>query len=294
MHHTFDMNRIPEYLDPNRVFHQHESCAIMDPADESRSIISVTTSNISLNHLRTGSQKDEMSMMLSPSSELRKKGPRGGITDPFPVKLHSLLDSSSDEFDHIISWQPHGRCFLLHKPQEFLKRVMNHYFKQTKLTSFQRQLNLYGFHRLIAPGPDRGGYYHELFVRGMPELATKMIRCRIKGARRGHCEPEKEPEFYKMPCMENMKSKMTMSSTSSLSSTSVSSNSCMYMPTSFPAAVVKKTDDVPIKTGTVVTFEGMEFHYLDAPALAFLEEESVSGDGNDDDHECMWPSNYIL
>jgi hypothetical protein len=43
----------------------------------------------------------------------------------------------------------------------------------------------------------------------------------------------------------------------------------MYMPTSF-------TNDVPIETGTIMTFEGMEFYYLDAPALRFLEDESVN------------------
>lgn len=37
----------------------------------------------------------------------------------FPVKLHYLLeDMESDGLGHIVSWQPHGRCFIVHKPKQ--------------------------------------------------------------------------------------------------------------------------------------------------------------------------------
>ena len=54
------------------------------------------------------------------------------------------------------------------------------HFRQTKLTSFQRQLNLYGFRR-ITKGRDGGAYYHEFFLRGRPDLLRKMIRKKSKG-----------------------------------------------------------------------------------------------------------------
>jgi hypothetical protein len=103
------------------------------------------------------------------------------VAVPFPEKLHMMLScvergGSSD----VVSWLPHGRCFQVHKPKEFVKDVMPTYFRQTKLTSFQRQLNLYGFCRLTS-GTDRGAYYHELFLRGRPFLCKRMIRTRIKG-----------------------------------------------------------------------------------------------------------------
>lgn len=126
-----------------------------------------------------------------------RKGPRGGVATPFPLKLHNLLDSN--QWSDIISWQPHGRCFLLHKPKEFLSEVMPQNFRQTKLTSFQRQLNLYGFCRLTS-GRDKGGYYHELFLRGKPLLCQRMVRMRIKGTRiKAASSPETEPNFYAMP-----------------------------------------------------------------------------------------------
>ena len=64
------------------------------------------------------------------------------------------------------------------------------------MTSFQRQLNLYGFMRKT-DGTDRGSYYHELFLRGRSDLAKIMVRTRVKG----ECKRRAllEPDFYKMP-----------------------------------------------------------------------------------------------
>lgn len=69
------------------------------------------------------------------------------------------------------------------------------------MASFQRQLNLYGFHR-VPYGQDRGSYYHECFLQGRPSLAlritpVKVPRTRIK--RTGKILVEKEPNFYALP-----------------------------------------------------------------------------------------------
>jgi hypothetical protein len=82
---------------------------------------------------------------------------KGGVLIPFPEKLHDMLTKAKPQrFDHIVSWQPHGRSFIVHQPELFVQQVMPRFFKQSKLRSFQRQLNLYGFSRLTK-GPDRGG-----------------------------------------------------------------------------------------------------------------------------------------
>lgn len=123
--------------------------------------------------------------------------------DAFPMKLHRLLEQiEQDGYGSIISWQPHGRAFLIRDPSLFLQVILPRYFpKVSKLTSIQRQLNLYGFERLTRDGPDEGAYYHEAFLRGRPSLsANRMIRKRVKGTGyKAASNPEGEPDLYSMP-----------------------------------------------------------------------------------------------
>ncbi len=130
------------------------------------------------------------------SNYVRKK--TGGVTTPFPEKLMEMLDAESVANPAIVSWLPHGRAFIVRKPKLFTSEIMHNYFRQSKLTSFQRQLNLYGFRR-ITQGVDAGAYYHELFLRGRPNLCMRMNRQKVKGT--GHKQPtdvSSEPNFYAM------------------------------------------------------------------------------------------------
>ena len=43
----------------------------------------------------------------------------------FPAKLHYLLsEMEKDGLDHIASWMPHGRCFLVHDINVFLFKIL--------------------------------------------------------------------------------------------------------------------------------------------------------------------------
>lgn len=43
----------------------------------------------------------------------------------FTARLHRLLTcGDSEKISHIISWQPHGRAFLVHDKQQFEQQVM--------------------------------------------------------------------------------------------------------------------------------------------------------------------------
>jgi len=145
-------------------------------------------------------------MIEGAQSVHNRRGPRGGVTIPFPERLHSMLrDVERDGLSHCISWQSHGRSFLVHEPKQFVAEVMPVHFNQTKITSFQRQLNLYGFCRLTS-GLDRGAYYHALFLRGQPHLVKNMLRTRIKGTGTKQVikNLSKEPDFYNFEPLHEM------------------------------------------------------------------------------------------
>ena len=134
-----------------------------------------------------------------PDSEEFERKKTGGVAMPFPEKLMNMLDKASILHPDTVSWCSHGRAFKVRKPKVFTNEVMGIYFKQSKLTSFQRQLNLYGFRR-ITQGEDAGAYYHELFLRGRPQLCMRMQRQKVKGT--GIKQPTDittEPNFYDMP-----------------------------------------------------------------------------------------------
>ncbi|KAG5177876.1 HSF-type DNA-binding-domain-containing protein, partial [Tribonema minus] len=105
----------------------------------------------------------------------------------FPYVLISILENESPE---IITWSSTGRAFGIRNMAAFKTKILPQYFKHDKFSSFQRQLNLYGF-RKIVKGRESGCYIHCYFQRGHPEL--------LKQVRRGQvppCPPRYERKVY--------------------------------------------------------------------------------------------------
>eukprot|EP00934_Nitzschia_sp_Nitz4_P003861 Nitzschia sp. Nitz4//scaffold118_size93875//43199//44649//NITZ4_004787-RA/size93875-augustus-gene-0.84-mRNA-1//1//CDS//3329533721//3851//frame0 len=75
-----------------------------------------------------------------------------------------LKDAENKDFENIISWEPDGKSFKVHKIKDFETKILPSYLQQTKLRSFQRQLIKYGFSR-IQGGAARGAYQHPKFVK---------------------------------------------------------------------------------------------------------------------------------
>lgn len=110
-----------------------------------------------------------------------------------------LSELQKDGLDDVVSWQPHGRCFRVHKQKRFVKEILPLWFRQSRYQSFQRQLNIYGFKRLTT-GRDKGGYYSEFFLRSKRFLCARIQRVKVKGTKtRQASSPETEPNFYLAP-----------------------------------------------------------------------------------------------
>lgn len=138
--------------------------------------------------------------IIDPEEELKAAASRG-IIEPFPEKLHRLLmEAEQNGQQEIISWTGDGKSFEIHKPDRFFKEIVPKYFKQSRLSSFKRQLNLYGF-ELIAAGPARGGYSHENFLKDKPDLCRQIRRRDIKFNSRPKSNKWEinAPDFYNMP-----------------------------------------------------------------------------------------------
>jgi hypothetical protein len=57
---------------------------------------------------------------------------KGGVAVPFPLKLHELLEKAEEEnLTHIVSWQSHGRAFVVHDPKSFVRHLMPRYVLST-------------------------------------------------------------------------------------------------------------------------------------------------------------------
>lgn len=118
------------------------------------------------------------------------------------LQLADILDTP--DMESIIAWKPHGRAFVVLNSRK-LEKVLPSIFKQSSITSFTRQLNLWNFKRLNRKGEDFKCYYHELFLRGRPRLGRLMRRIRVKGVgTRRASVPRQEPNFYELnlvhPC----------------------------------------------------------------------------------------------
>ncbi|OBT72078.1 hypothetical protein VF21_09044 [Pseudogymnoascus sp. 05NY08] len=63
----------------------------------------------------------------------------------FIHKLYNMLEDPS--ISHLISWSNSDESFVMSPSNDFSK-VLSQYFKHTNISSFVRQLNMYGFHKV--------------------------------------------------------------------------------------------------------------------------------------------------
>jgi len=91
----------------------------------------------------------------------------------FPSKLYEMLQNNTGS--DIISWYLDGTGFKINNTKKFESNFLPKYFLQTKIRSFQRQMNIYGFKSI---GSYK--YKHPSFIRNKPHFLGMIKRVPIK------------------------------------------------------------------------------------------------------------------
>ena len=52
--------------------------------------------------------------------------------------------------DNLICWTDDGNSFTIKNQGEFTKTLLPYYYKHSNMASFVRQLNMYGFHKVMS------------------------------------------------------------------------------------------------------------------------------------------------
>lgn len=145
-----------------------------------------------------------------------------GVPQQFPRRLSEMLDSEAHlakidpHHQNIISWSDSGKAFRIANVSLFSSRILPKYFRTSKFSSFQRNLNLvsvmtgrtvcpipysnltivliltnahvfiifeqYGFCK-VRRGPDTDMYAHPAFARGQPETLSQLRKCNSSGTK---------------------------------------------------------------------------------------------------------------
>lgn len=108
--------------------------------------------------------------------------PGGSNVPAFLAKLWTLVEDP--ETDPLICWSPEGTSFHVFDQGCFAKEVLPKYFKHNNMASFVRQLNMYGFRKvvhieqggLLKPEKDDTEFQHPYFIRGHEHLLENIKR----------------------------------------------------------------------------------------------------------------------
>ncbi|KAJ8735586.1 hypothetical protein PYW07_007206 [Mythimna separata] len=105
----------------------------------------------------------------------------GASVPAFLGKLWKLVNDT--ETNHLISWSPGGKTFVIKNQADFARELLPLYYKHNNMASFIRQLNMYGFHKITSV--ENGGlryekdeieFSHPCFMKGHAYLLEHIKR----------------------------------------------------------------------------------------------------------------------
>ncbi|GMJ13562.1 ARABIDOPSIS THALIANA HEAT SHOCK TRANSCRIPTION FACTOR B2A, heat shock transcription factor B2A [Hibiscus trionum] len=96
------------------------------------------------------------------------------LPTPFLTKTYQLVDDHTT--GDVISWNHDGSTFIVWNPTVFARDLLPKHFKHNNFSSFVRQLNTYGFRKVV---PDRWEFSNDCFRRGEKRLLSEIQRRKI-------------------------------------------------------------------------------------------------------------------
>ncbi|KAK8649015.1 hypothetical protein V6N13_129753 [Hibiscus sabdariffa] len=137
-----------------------------------------------------------MALMLDTcEGELLSLDSHKAVPAPFLTKTYQLVDDPAT--DHIVSWGEDDATFVVWRPPEFARDLLPNYFKHNNFSSFVRQLNTYGFRKIV---PERWEFANEFFKKGEKHLLCEIHRRKTAHPSSNHHHyPLNVPSFFAFP-----------------------------------------------------------------------------------------------
>lgn len=125
-----------------------------------------------------------------------------GVPQQFPRRLYEMLESetkleATPGHQKVIFWSDSGKAFRIVDVSLFAATVLPRYFRTKKFSSFQRNLNLYGFSK-VRRGPETDMYAHPSFVRNQPETLSHLRKSTPASSRRRSREPSSDGSDFQV------------------------------------------------------------------------------------------------
>ncbi|GLE04584.1 hypothetical protein PINS_up013553 [Pythium insidiosum] len=131
----------------------------------------------------------------SPRPAPQPSGPRVKEIAPFLKSLRCMLDHESDD---IIRWTPDGRAFEIHDLERMTESILPKYFKHSKYTSFQRQLNYFNFRKWTKSKAVVCTFSNPCFVRDAPDLEWHIARKKPSASGKRSLAPVSVPKHHEL------------------------------------------------------------------------------------------------
>ncbi len=126
---------------------------------------------------------------LMPSAEDQSLSVSAGRKATIPGFVSKLYRMVNESTSNLIGWGSHGSTFAVSNPEDFSRQVLPLFFKHNNFSSFVRQLNMYGFHKIphlqqgtmvaaIASPPESNiwEFSNPNFIQNRPDLLVHVRR----------------------------------------------------------------------------------------------------------------------